>query len=163
MSNLLTMLMHKHWSQESIASYYTCDPDGYMQIPTARYHVSRQHYQYARKPHPSESSSFITSFFRYLDEIYWLEDWHLDWIRFRFFNGHTMAMAVPGIKTSQGWVWYLTDLIPMESFLEREVSSSFDLDPELARQEKMDFLDGIVDSAEIIYFHDPLKDRRIYP
>ena len=132
-------------------------------FPNARYHVLREHYQYAKRPDKRESNSFVTGFFKYLDQIHWLEDWKQDWMQIMIFNGHTRAMVVPGIEGPGGMIWYVSDLIPMESFLEADVSSSYDLDPALARQEKVDFLHGLSGKSELIYFHDPLIDRRFYP
>jgi glyoxylase-like metal-dependent hydrolase (beta-lactamase superfamily II) len=132
-------------------------------FPNARYHVLKEHYEYARKPDKGESNSFTTFFFKYLDAIHWLEDWKEDWMEFGVFHGHTRAMVVPGINTGEGKTWYLTDLIPMRSFLEPDVSSGYDLDPGLALREKVDFLRGLPKKSELIFFHDPLTDRQFYP
>jgi glyoxylase-like metal-dependent hydrolase (beta-lactamase superfamily II) len=132
-------------------------------FPNARYHVLREHYRYAKKPDKRESNSFITGFFKYLDHINWLEEWKQEWMQIKIYNGHTRAMAVPGIETPGGMIWYVSDLIPMESFLEPDVNSSYDLDPLLARREKVEFLDGLAGGSELIFFHDPLMDRRFYP
>ena len=132
-------------------------------FPNARYHVLREHYQYALKPEKQESSSFTTAFFKYLDKIHWLEDWNGSWMKMQVFSGHTRAMVVPGFEIPGRRVWYAADLIPMESFLEADVNSGYDLDPPLALKEKVEFLKGLKDGSEIIFFHDPLKDRKIYP
>ena len=129
----------------------------------ARYHVLKEHMEYARKPDKGESNSFVTGFFKYLDSVHWLEDWKEDWMQYRVFNGHTRAMAVPGIKLQEEWIWYMTDLIPMESFLDPEVNSGYDLDPVLALQEKVDFLNILPEKSELIFFHDTLTDRKFYP
>jgi len=132
-------------------------------FPNASYHVFKEHYEYARKPDKRESNSFILAFFRYLDRVDWLEDWRQEWMDLRVFNGHTRGMVVPVIQSDTGPVWYLTDLVPMESFMEREVSSGYDLDPELARREKGEFLDGLRERSILIFFHDPVKERVLYP
>ncbi len=131
-------------------------------FPNAAYHVLKAHYNYAFKPDKRESNSFASSFFRYLDFVSWLEDWEEDWMVLKIFNGHTRAMVVPGINSGKGWIWYVTDLIPMQSFLEPDVNSSYDLDPELALREKNDFLAGLPAESELIFFHDPLTDRMFY-
>jgi hypothetical protein len=43
------------------------------------------------------------------------------------------------------------------------ISSAYDLDPELARREKSEFLTGIREKVELIFYHDPLITRMIYP
>ena len=132
-------------------------------FPNARYHVSKEHYDYARKPQPREASSFFTTFFRYVDRIYWLEDWSREWIKFMPFYGHTHGMVVPVILDGHTSVYYLSDLIPMEIFLDTGVYSGYDLNPDLAIREKKDLLSGLAGSNQIIYFHDPLENSRIYP
>ena len=44
-----------------------------------------------------------------------------------------------------------------------DVSSGYDLDPDLAISEKIEFLEGLETSSEIIFFHDPLKNSLFYP
>lgn len=131
-------------------------------FPNARYHVLKEHYEYALKPEKRESNSFTTAFFKYLDKIHWLEDWAGSWMKMRVFNGHTRAMVVPGFEIQGRAIWYATDLIPMESFLEPDVNSGYDLDPQLALKEKTEFLENLVEGSEIIFFHDPLINRKIY-
>ena len=72
-------------------------------------------------------------------------------------------MVVPVIKTSGTETCYVTDLIPMELFLKPGVNSGYDLEPELANQEKLDFLTGISSPARLIFFHDPLTASMFYP
>jgi glyoxylase-like metal-dependent hydrolase (beta-lactamase superfamily II) len=129
----------------------------------ARYQVLKEHLEYARKPDKKESNSFATGLLKYLDEIYWLEEWDQDWMQMRIFNGHTRAMVVPGIKTEEGWTWFVTDLIPMRIFLEPDVNSGYDLDPGLALLEKVEFLETLPERSELIFFHDPITARMDYP
>lgn len=129
----------------------------------ARYHVLKEHFEYASRPHPSESNSFFTLFFKYIDTIHWLEDWSFDWMKFRIFNGHTRGMAIPEIKSGQEKIFFLSDLLPMEVFLQKEVYSGYDLDPDLARSEKLEFLSEFSESSRFILFHDPFIDSMYYP
>jgi glyoxylase-like metal-dependent hydrolase (beta-lactamase superfamily II) len=131
-------------------------------FPNAVYHVLKEHFDYASKRGRKESSSFFTVFFRYIDKVSWLEEWEWEWMDFKIFNGHTRGMVVPRIKASERDILFLTDLAPMELFLESDVCSGYDLDPELAIREKQGFLEGIEKGSEIIFFHDPLIDRRYY-
>ncbi|MCW8804281.1 MAG: MBL fold metallo-hydrolase [Ignavibacteriaceae bacterium] len=132
-------------------------------FPNAEYHVLKEHFDYASKPDRKESNSFFTVFFRYIDRVGWLEEWKSEWMDFKVFNGHTRGMVVPRIRTSQRDIYYITDLVPMELFLEENVSSGYDLDPELAISEKQEFLNEIEKGSELIFFHDPLRDRKIHP
>ncbi|MEN8156050.1 MAG: MBL fold metallo-hydrolase [Bacteroidota bacterium] len=132
-------------------------------FPNAKYHVLKEHYEYARNPDESEGGAFAMALFRQVDRIHWLEDWNADWMELKVFYGHTRGMVVPGIKSSSGWVWFVTDLIPMQGFLAPDVNSGYDLDRSLALREKREFLAGLPGGSEIIFFHDPLTDRMFYP
>lgn len=152
---------HLHFDHGSGA--FSRGPEGIgKRFPNAAYHVLREHLEYARKPHHHESGSFVTSFFRRLGRISWLEDWKEDWMQFRVFYGHTRAMVVPVIDAPERKIVYLTDLVPLQSFMDRRVSSGYDLDPGLARREKSEFLDNLEPGSEVIFFHDPLTGRMIF-
>jgi glyoxylase-like metal-dependent hydrolase (beta-lactamase superfamily II) len=132
-------------------------------FPNASYHVLKEHYEYALKPDRKEASSFFTKLFRYIDRIYWLEEWKPEWIRFKRYYGHTRAMVVPVILDGSEPIHYLSDLIPMDVFLEKGTFSGYDLSPETAIMEKEDFLQDLSGSGRMIYFHDLLKASRFYP
>lgn len=132
-------------------------------FPEAKYHVLKEHFDYAMKPHAGESNSFFKTFFKYLDRVHWLEDWEEAWIQFRIFQGHTRHMVVPVIYTPDETVYYVTDLLPLEIFMKPEVYSGYDLDSELAIREKVDFLNSLEASSRLILFHDPLVNSIFYP
>lgn len=133
-------------------------------FPNARYHVWKEHFEYSSRPHPSESNSFFTSFFRYIDQVYWLEDWTSDWMNFKIFHGHTIGMLIPVINSGNETIYYLSDLIPMQVFLKQEVWCGYDLDPDLAKSEKVEFLRKIRNNnTKLLFLHDPLIDSINYP
>jgi len=129
----------------------------------ARYHVLKAHYEYAIKPDPSESNSFFAGFFKFLDKIHWLDEWEEDWLGYKVFNGHTRGMVVPVIKSENEELIYLTDLVPMKVFLDKDLFSGYDLKPELALSEKRDFLNSIRSPTRLVLYHDPLTDSLYYP
>ena len=129
----------------------------------ARYHVSKEHFAYASNPDKKEASSFFTKIFRYVDRVYWLEDWDAEWIRFNKYYGHTYGMVVPVIFDGETPVYYISDLIPMYIFLHSGVYSGYDLNPDLAIREKEDFLSRLSGPNRLIYFHDPLSRSSSYP
>ena len=131
-------------------------------FPNARYHILKEHYQYAIDPDPFEANSFSTGLLKYLDRIYWLEEWDLDWIRFRTFKGHTRGMTVPEILSGKGKVYFVSDLVPMEIFLEPEVWCGYDLDSGLLLGEKKDFLRDLAPGSKLILYHDTLKESVIF-
>ncbi len=127
-------------------------------FPNARYHVLKEHYSYALRPDPKEAGSFITTLLKRLDRIHWLEDWDLEWMTFRIVNGHTRAMVVPVIENGKDRHYFLSDLVPLEIFMDRETWCGYDLEPQLVLQEKNEFLQGISPGSELIFFHETLKE-----
>lgn len=130
-------------------------------FPHARYHVLQEHYQYALRPDRVEASSFSTVFLRRLDQIYWLEDWDTDWITFEVFHGHTRGMVVPVIHSGDEKVYFLSDLVPMEIFLEPGTWCGYDLDPKLLLRERQAFLKKLLPGSRLLFFHDTLKESKI--
>ena len=131
-------------------------------FPNARYHVLKEHYQYALRPDRVEANSFSAIFFKRLDEIHWLEDWDMDWITLEVVHGHTKGMVVPVIHSGKEKVCFMSDLVPMEIFLEPETWCGYDLDPGLQLREKQDFLQKLDPKTQLILFHDTLKERVFY-
>ena len=131
-------------------------------FPHARYHVLKEHYRYALRPVEVEANSFSAVFLKRLDQIHWLENWTCDWMRFQVFQGHTRGMVVPEIRDGEGKIYFASDLLPMEAFLDPEVYCGYDLDPEMQIREKRDFLVRIKEGSRIILYHDPLKDSIFY-
>ena len=72
-------------------------------------------------------------------------------------------MVVPVIKTPDADTYFVTDLLPLELFLKSGVYSGYDMNPELAMQEKQEFLKELDESSRLIFFHDPLKESMFYP
>ena len=131
-------------------------------FPNASYHVLKEHYQYALRPDRVEASSFTTVFLKRLGKIHWLEDWDRDWISFEVFHGHTKGMVVPKIHTGKEPIYFVSDLVPMEIFLQPATWCAYDLDPELLLKEKEDFLNRLPSNSRLVFFHDPLKESIIY-
>ncbi|HDS07505.1 MAG TPA: MBL fold metallo-hydrolase [Bacteroides sp.] len=132
-------------------------------FPEADYHVLKAHFDYASGRNKKESAYFITLFFRNVDQIRWLEEWRGEWMDYQVFHGHTRGMVVPRILTGEGEVYYVSDLIPMEIFLDQDACSGYDRDPELARKEKTAFLEGLDRPSELVLFHDPVRPAVDYP
>lgn len=123
----------------------------------ARYHVLKEHYRYAINPDPFESDSFSTGLLKYLDRIHWLEDWDMDGISFRIFNGHTRGMVIPLIHSESRTTYFMSDLVPMEIFLEPSLWCGYDLEPGLLLKEKQEFLPEISVGSTLVYYHDILR------
>jgi len=122
----------------------------------------KEHYQYALDPDPFEADSFCTGLFKYLDRMYWLEDWDLEWMSFKIFNGHTRGMVVPEIHAHEGLTYFMSDLVPMEIFLKPELWCGYDLEPGLVLREKAKFLQDLAPLTRLLLFHDTLKESVFY-
>ena len=131
-------------------------------FPNARYHVLKEHYLYAMDPDPKEADSFCTGLLKYLDRIHWLEEWDIDGITFRVFNGHTRGMVVPMIKAGADKICFISDLVPMEIFLDSATWCGYDLEPQAQLSEKLNFLKDLDPLTRLILFHDTLKESVIY-
>jgi len=131
-------------------------------FPNVRYHVLKEHYQYALDPDPFESDSFSTGLLKYLDRIHWLEEWELDWIQIRVFKGHTRGMVVAEIHLEGQQVYFISDLLPMEIFLDPRVWCGYDLDSGLLLREKEEFLRDLTPGSQLVLYHDTLKKSVFY-
>ncbi len=131
-------------------------------FPNARYHVLKEHYQYALDPDPFESDSFSTGLLKYLDRIHWLEEWELDWIQIRVFKGHTRGMVVAEINLEGQQIYFMSDLLPMEIFLDPRVWCGYDLDSGLLLREKEEFLRDLTPGSQLVLYHDTLKKSVFY-
>jgi len=131
-------------------------------FPGARYHVLKEHYQYALNPDPGEADAYSTGLFKYLDRIHWLEDWDIDWISYQVSNGHTRGMVIPLIQSDDGKICFMSDLVPMEVFLDPALWCGYDLDQELMLSEKQTFMKENCQESTLILYHDTLKERIIY-
>lgn len=150
-------------------------------FPNAKYHMLKEHFDYASDPDPFEADSFSTRLFRYVDQIHWLEEERIPGIEIEVYNGHTKGLIVPSwievsdqedgeleqgegrdTKAQSGIgetrrVYFLSDLAPMEAFLQQELYCGYDLDGELARREKVEFLEKKEPGSRLILVHDMLK------
>lgn len=128
----------------------------------ARYHVLKEHYQYALRPDRVEASSFSTFFLKRLEKIHWLEDWDKDWMSYKVFHGHTRGMVVPVFHAGEERTYFMTDLLPLEIFLGPGTWCGYDINPELQLREKQEFLEELDPGSRLVYFHDTLKTSALY-
>ena len=74
----------------------------------------------------------------------------------------TGALVLPIIKNGKEQVCFMTDLVPMEIFMEPGTWCGYDLDPELQLREKQEFLQKLIPGSRLIFFHDTLKESILF-
>jgi glyoxylase-like metal-dependent hydrolase (beta-lactamase superfamily II) len=131
-------------------------------FPRARYYVGKQHWQRALKPHLRERASFIPDLHHLLEQsgrlvlVDQAEHPDLKGISFIFSQGHTVGLMLPVIDTSDGPVFFASDLVPGVAWFNRAISMGYDRYAELVLDEKAAFLDTVKDRQGRIFFtHDP--------
>lgn len=155
------LFTHLHFDHGS-GAFKRIPGDIIKRFPNARYHALREHYEYALRPERVEASSFSAVFLKRLDKIHWLEEWDIDWITYDVFYGHTKGMVVPIIHSGEEKIYFMSDLLPMEIFLQPGTWCGYDLDPQLLLREKQEFLQHLAPETRLVLFHDTLKDSVFY-
>lgn len=129
-------------------------------FPNAKYHVQKEHYDYALNSSYKDKGSFITNRFVPLAEEGVLNftnvDQFDDEISFIKVYGHTIAQQL--IKLSDGIQTYLytADLVPFYSQIPVVYLMSYDIQPLITIEEKKIYLSMAVDEDwKLIFGHDP--------
>jgi glyoxylase-like metal-dependent hydrolase (beta-lactamase superfamily II) len=132
-------------------------------FPKARFLVSRDAWDRARKPHARDRASFIPELNALLEASGRLE--LIDGPRsetlgqgwsFHFSSGHTPGLLVTKIEGQRGPVAFASDLIPGRAWVHTSISMGYDRFPELLLDEKRALLDNLVERRGRVFFtHDP--------
>lgn len=120
-------------------------------FPTARYLTGRRHWLRARHPHPRDRALFVPQIIRQLEGCGRLEllndrvSPHLGpgW-RFHVSDGYTPGQLLPEIDMPGGPVIFAGDLVPAVQWLQLDLTTAFDRNPECLIDEKERLLDHLV-------------------
>lgn len=120
-------------------------------FPTARYLTGKRHWQRARQPHPRDRALFVPQIIRQLEysgRVLLLEEGGSellgrDW-RFHASDGYTPGQLLPEIEMPGGPVVFAGDLVPAMHWLQLELTTAFDRNPECLVDEKERLLDHLV-------------------
>ncbi|MCY1291853.1 hypothetical protein D9M70_410570 [compost metagenome] len=144
-------------------------------FPAARFITGARHWSRARHPHPHDRALFVPQLIRELGDSGRLE--LLDgadsdvlgagW-RFHFSDGYTPGQLLPEIAMPAGPVVFAGDLIPGIHWLQLEVTTAYDRNPEGLIGEKERLLDHLVATrGRLLFARDPevalikvTRDRR---
>jgi glyoxylase-like metal-dependent hydrolase (beta-lactamase superfamily II) len=114
-------------------------------FPNAIHWISRVQWEWAQNITEREPDSFFEHTFLSIGKHNRLnlvekESEIIPGIKVRLFNGHTRGLIIPIITLENETIVFAGDLIPTHIHLHPEIGMSYDLDPELVREEKEGFL-----------------------
>lgn len=156
------VLSHLHFDHAGgLLSAYGSSPQK-LNFPKAKYFVSKQHWEYAKHPHPREQASFIPQLHILLqksgrmilienEECPDIED-----VSFHYSNGHTIGLMLSQIETSSGPFVFVTDLIPGNPWVHLPLTMGYDRFPELKVDEKEKLYKSLINkNVKLFFTHDP--------
>ncbi|MFH1196739.1 MAG: MBL fold metallo-hydrolase [bacterium] len=132
-------------------------------FPNAKYHVQKQHYEWAMNPTERDKASFIRDRFVPLHDAGVLnlidKETHVeDEIELIKINGHTFAQQMVKISDGSNTILYCGDLFPFASHIPLPYVMGYDLQPVITVQEKKTILPRAVDEEwKLVFEHDPFS------
>lgn len=129
-------------------------------FPNAKYHVQKEHYEYALNSSDKDKGSFITNRFVPLAEEGVLNftnvDQFDDEISFIKVYGHTIAQQLIKLSDGNETYFYVADLVPFYSQIPIVYLMGYDIQPLKTIEEKKIYLSMAVDEDwKLIFGHDP--------
>jgi glyoxylase-like metal-dependent hydrolase (beta-lactamase superfamily II) len=157
------VLSHLHFDHAGgLLPEYGVEPPRLV-FPNANYYVGEEHWKYAQNPHSRERASFIPLLHELLknsDRMILVDQpQHKDLnfgLTFRFSDGHTKGLMLSQIKTEEGPLIFVSDLIPGNPWVHLPITMGYDRCAELKVDEKKEFYDSLKgQKARFFYTHDP--------
>ncbi|WP_448119578.1 MBL fold metallo-hydrolase [Pseudomonas serbica] len=132
-------------------------------FPNARYITGKRHWSRAKHPHPRDRNRFLGALLNQLDSSGRLTlidgstcdelgtGWH-----FHYSDGYTPGQLLPEILLPSGNVLFAGDLIPGTHWLNLDVNSANDRNPECVAGDKERLLDHLVaNGGRLVFSMDP--------
>jgi glyoxylase-like metal-dependent hydrolase (beta-lactamase superfamily II) len=128
-------------------------------FPHADYWISRRQWSWAGNPNQREKASFLKENFEPLKETGKLrfvdEDWMIEGIRIRSFQGHSDGMIIPFVTANGHTFVFMADLIPTSAHIPESWICGYDTQPLVSMEERKKFLEEAADNQYILFFeHD---------
>lgn len=131
-------------------------------FPNAKFLVSKSGWERANNPHPRDHASFpevVLSMMEKSGQLVLVDDTKHDLLgenyRFIFSNGHTPGLLCTEIKTAEGPLIYVSDLIPGTPWLHLPITTAYDRAAEEVVDEKRLLLNYVLETnARLFYVHD---------
>jgi len=125
----------------------------------AKYIVGERHWLRARHPHPRDRCRFVSQIIHRIEDsgrLLLIDGDRCDQLgsgwQFHIFDGHTPGQLVPEIALPSGPVVFAGDLIPGIHWLDLDITSAYDRNPESVVGEKERLLDHLVSSGGRLFF-----------
>lgn len=157
------ILTHFHFDHVGGAAEYNKSGQVVPTFPNAIYWSNKIHYDWAYNTNPREAASFLKENFVPLKEMGVMKLIDVeqdvpfnDFIKFRFYYGHTEAMMVPFIDLPNGkTLVYPADLIPSQHHIRIPYVMSYDVRPLVTMTERSEFNEMMTDPDHYLFFeHD---------
>lgn len=134
-------------------------------FPNATIYIGKEHWESAREPHMREKASYIPELYELLRTSSRLQlvegKFHFDFggmIEFFYSYGHTVGLMLSKIRTDDGPVVFVSDLIPGFSWIHLPVVMGYDRFAEQTVNEKRVFLEeAAAEGTRLFFTHDPEK------
>lgn len=161
----ITDLIVTHLHFDHVGGLGKEGPEHLEVFPKARFHLHRQHYDYALNPTLRDSGSFHAQYFKPLIEkadkkgrIHWLSGEEgdvlkdgTDEIRFKCSHGHTPFLVHP---YDEKFI-YMADLVPTSAHIPVPWVMGYDISPGITTLDKVRFYEFVLkNNLTIIFEHD---------
>ena len=161
----VVVLSHLHFDHAGgLLSEWCEDAAPTLLFPNAKYLVSEDCWERARKPHPRDKASFIPELNALLEASGRLEivrgdrsPTFAETVRFHYSEGHTPGLILAEIcgANDHGGVVFCADLIPGRPWVHLPVTMGYDRYPELLIEEKQALLeDALARDVRLFFTHD---------
>lgn len=129
-------------------------------FPNAKYHIQKEHFEYAQNSSDKDKGSFIKNRFMPLAEKGVLNLSNQlqfdDEIEFIKVNGHTIAQQLVKLSDGNQTYLYAADLVPFYSQIPIVYLMSYDIQPLKTVEEKKKYLSlAVEENWKLIFGHDP--------
>lgn len=132
-------------------------------FPNAKYHIQKEHFNWALKPSARDKGSFIPHTYIPLNEegvLSFTEDdsYFDDEIKFLSINGHTFSQQMIKISDSSNTYLFCGDLIPTMYHIPIPYVMGYDIQPLETVKEKQKFLTlAVEENWKILFGHDHIN------
>lgn len=145
------------------------DPEIRLVFEGATHWIGKAHWEWAHQKNNREEDSYIDEVLNVISKTGNLKFVDVERrggyeiipeISVSFFHGHTRGLMLPFIQDDDQTHVFAGDLIPTAAHLPLSNIMSFDIDPDLARQEKQDFLIEAQEKKWQLWFQHDLETMR---